>query len=35
MKLQKMQTAYLIDLDDAVVAVKNEKGKVQTPSATI
>jgi uncharacterized membrane protein len=29
MKLQKMQQAYLIDLDDAVVAVKNEKGKVK------
>ena len=29
MKLQKMQQAYLIDLEDAVVAVKNEKGKVK------
>ena len=29
LKLQKMQTAYLIDLDDAVVAVKNAKGKVK------
>jgi uncharacterized membrane protein len=29
MKLQKMQQAYLIDLDDAVVAVKNAKGKVK------
>lgn len=29
MKLQKMQAAYLIDLDDAVVVVKNAKGKVK------
>jgi uncharacterized membrane protein len=29
LKLQKMQAAYLIDLDDAVVAVKNTKGKVK------
>jgi uncharacterized membrane protein len=29
LKLQKMQTAYLIDLDDAVVAIKNAKGKVK------
>ena len=29
MKLQKMQTAYLIDLEDAVVVVKNAKGKVK------
>jgi uncharacterized membrane protein len=29
MKLQKMQQAYLIDLEDAVVAVKNGKGKVK------
>ena len=28
-KLQKMQQAYLIDLEDAVVAVKNEKGKIK------
>jgi uncharacterized membrane protein len=28
-KLQKMQAAYLIDLEDAVVAVKNAKGKVK------
>lgn len=33
MKLQKMQTAYLIDLDDAVVAVKNAKGKVKLHQA--
>src|SRR5215467_1973527 len=29
MKLQKMQAAYLIDMEDAVVAVKNAKGKVK------
>ena len=29
MKLQKMQQAYLIDLEDAVVAVKNAKGKIK------
>jgi len=29
LKLQKMQNSYLIDLDDAVVAVKNAKGKVK------
>src|SRR5262245_48924442 len=29
LKLQKMQTDYLIDLEDAVVAVKNAKGKVK------
>ena len=29
LKLQKMQSQYLIDLDDAVVAVKNAKGKVK------
>src|SRR5215471_11163257 len=28
-KLQKMQQAYLIDLEDAVVAVKNAKGKIK------
>jgi uncharacterized membrane protein len=28
-KLQKMQQAYLIDLEDAVVAIKNAKGKVK------
>ncbi|WP_425613700.1 DUF1269 domain-containing protein [Anatilimnocola sp. NA78] len=28
LKLQKMQQDYLIDLEDAVVAVKNENGKV-------
>lgn len=29
MKLQKMQAAYLIDMEDAVVAVKNAKGKIK------
>src|SRR5437899_745917 len=29
MKLQKMQAEYLIDIEDAVVAVKNAKGKVK------
>jgi uncharacterized membrane protein len=29
LKLQKMQRDYLVDLEDAVVAVKNEKGKVK------
>src|SRR5215472_9999843 len=29
MKLQKMQQSDLIDLEDAVVAVKNPKGKVK------
>jgi uncharacterized membrane protein len=29
MKLQKLQAAYLIDMEDAVVAVKNAKGKVK------
>jgi uncharacterized membrane protein len=36
-KLRKMQQEYLIDLEDAVVAVKNDKGKVklrQTHSLT-
>jgi uncharacterized membrane protein len=28
LKLQRMQKEYLIDLDDAVVAVKDEKGKI-------
>jgi uncharacterized membrane protein len=28
LKLQKMQQEYLIDLEDAVVAVKDQKGKV-------
>jgi len=29
LKLLKMQKDYLIDLEDAVVAVKNEKGKIK------
>jgi uncharacterized membrane protein len=29
LKLRKMQKDYLIDLEDAVVAVKNEKGKIK------
>ena len=29
LKLLRMQRDYLVDLDDAVVAVKNEKGKVK------
>jgi len=33
MKLQKMQAAYLIDLEDAVVAVKNAKGKIKLHQA--
>ena len=32
-KLRKMQKDYLIDLEDAVVAVKNEKGKVKLHQA--
>jgi uncharacterized membrane protein len=34
MKLQKMQQAYLIDLEDAVVAVKNAKGKIKLHQPT-
>ena len=29
LKLRKLQKDYLIDLEDAVVAVKNDKGKVK------
>jgi uncharacterized membrane protein len=29
LKLQKMQSEYLLDLEDAVVAVKDERGKVR------
>ena len=29
LKLEKMQQEYLIDLEDAVVAVKNPKGRVK------
>lgn len=34
LKLRKMQKDYLIDLEDAVVAVKNAKGKVKLHQAT-
>ncbi len=33
LKLKKMQKDYLIDLEDAVVAVKDEKGKVKLHQA--
>ncbi|MGA8239323.1 MAG: hypothetical protein WB818_02045, partial [Desulfobacterales bacterium] len=33
LKLRRMQKDYLIDLEDAVVAVKNEKGKVKLHQA--
>ena len=33
LKLRKMQKDYLIDLEDAVVAVKDEKGKVKLHQA--
>jgi uncharacterized membrane protein len=33
LKLRKMQKDYLIDLEDAVVAVKNDKGKVKLHQA--
>jgi len=33
LKLRKLQKDYLIDLEDAVVAVKNEKGKVKLHQA--
>jgi len=33
LKLQKMQKEYLIDMEDAVVAVKNEKGKIKLNQA--
>ena len=29
LKLRKLQSEYLLDLEDAVVAVKDEKGKVK------
>ncbi len=29
LKLQKMERDYLVDLEDAVVATKDEKGKVR------
>jgi uncharacterized membrane protein len=34
LKLWRMQQDYLIDLEDAVVAIKNEKGKVKLNQAT-
>jgi uncharacterized membrane protein len=33
LKLQKMQKEYLIDLEDAVVAVKDEKGRIKLHQA--
>jgi uncharacterized membrane protein len=33
LKLQKLQKEYLIDLEDAVVAVKDEKGKIKLHQA--
>ena len=33
LKLRKMQKEYLIDLEDAVVAVKDEKGKIKLHQA--
>ena len=33
LKLLKMQKEYLIDMEDAVVAVKNEKGKIKLNQA--
>ena len=33
LKLLKMQKGYLIDMEDAVVAVKDEKGKVSLRQA--
>ncbi|MEJ2169935.1 MAG: DUF1269 domain-containing protein, partial [Desulfobacterales bacterium] len=33
LKLRKLQKDYLIDLEDAVVAVKNDKGKVKLHQA--
>src|SRR5271166_635522 len=33
LKLRKLQSEYLLDLEDAVVAVKNEKGKVKLNQA--
>jgi uncharacterized membrane protein len=32
-KLRKLQSEYLLDLEDAVVAVKDEKGKVKLHQA--
>src|ERR1700675_4548149 len=33
LKLRKLQSEYLLDLEDAVVAVKDEKGKVKLHQA--
>jgi uncharacterized membrane protein len=33
LKLRKLQKDYLIDLEDAVVAVKNAKGKIKLHQA--
>src|SRR6516164_3357387 len=33
LKLRKLQSEYLLDLEDAVVAVKDEKGKVKLNQA--
>ena len=33
LKLRKMQKEYLLDLEDAVVAVKDEKGKIKLHQA--
>jgi uncharacterized membrane protein len=35
LKLRKLQSEYLLDLDDAVVAVKDEKGRVKLHLVTI
>ena len=35
LKLRKLQSEYLLDLEDAVVAVKDEKGKVKLHLVTI
>ncbi len=34
LKLWKMQKDYLVDLEDAVVAVKDDKGKIRLHQAT-
>ena len=34
-KLRKLQSEYLLDLEDAVVAVKDEKGKIKLHLVTI
>jgi hypothetical protein len=35
LKLRKLQSEYLLDLEDAVVAVKDEKGKVKLHLVTL